>query len=486
MMDNSLRSPTLSPEMAVEHLIALHAEATDSLRTCLDRYFDTRVPPSDEERQTFRYPELVVRYEPADLLPRIARSFAKFEAPGTYTTTVAHPAHFRRYLVEQLTHLVDDYGATIEVRRSTQQIPYPYVLETGDDLGRNGVTAAELVLHFPGPNLAVVGDEIADGDLLPGPGQDMPLALFDAVRVDYSLKRLQHYTGTDWRHVQPWILLTNYHRYVDQFVKWGVGQLMTGSPYDTLHLPGGGKVTRGMSAAEAEAVIEASPWHRFQMPAYHLARRDGDGGVTLVNIGVGPSNAKNITDHLAVLRPHCWLMVGHCGGLRQSQRIGDYVLAHAYLREDKVLDDDLPVWVPIPALAEVQVALEDAVEEVTGLDYDRFTRSVLLSQGDFAAFLRAGERERRGNGVRRVGRVLQLPPGLGADRHAVEGARQGGDPARRPRRARPPPARSGRSADRRCDRRCRSRGRRPNPGWSPGTRGRPGHRSDHPARRRRA
>ena len=72
-----------------------------------------------------------------------------------------------------------------------------------------------------------------------------------------------------------------------------------------------------------------SPWHRFQMPAYHLARADGH-GVTLVNIGVGPSNAKTICDHLAVLRPHCWLMVGHCGGLRATQTIGDYVLAHAY------------------------------------------------------------------------------------------------------------------------------------------------------------
>ncbi|MCB9265334.1 MAG: AAA family ATPase, partial [Lewinellaceae bacterium] len=34
------------------------------------------------------------------------------------------------------------------------------------------------------------------------------------------------------------------------------------------------------------------------------------------------------------------------------------------------------------------------VEEVTGLDYDRFCRSVMLSQGDFAAFLKASERER--------------------------------------------------------------------------------------------
>ncbi len=74
----------------------------------------------------------------------------------------------------------------------------------------------------------------------------------------------------------------------------------------------------------------------------------------MINIGVGPSNAKTITDHLAVLRPQCWLMVGHCGGLRANQAIGDYVLAHAYLRDDQVLDDMLPPESPVPALAEVQ------------------------------------------------------------------------------------------------------------------------------------
>ncbi|WP_289085443.1 AMP nucleosidase, partial [uncultured Sulfitobacter sp.] len=104
-----------------------------------------------------------------------------------------------------------------------------------------------------------------------------------------------------------------------------------------------------------------------QMPAYHLVK-DGHTGVTLVNIGVGSSNAKTITDHVAVLRPHCWLMVGHCAGLRNTQALGDFVLAHGYLREDHVLDDDLPVWVPIPALAEIQIALEDAVEQVTQLE----------------------------------------------------------------------------------------------------------------------
>ena len=102
------------------------------------------------------------------------------------------------------------------------------------------------------------------------------------------------------------------------------------------------------------------------MPAYHLVRDDHE-GITLVNIGVGPSNAKTITDHLAVLRPHCWLMVGHCGGLRLTQRLGDYVLAHAYVRGDHVLDEDLPDWVPVPPIAEVQIALTERGLAVTGL-----------------------------------------------------------------------------------------------------------------------
>ena len=108
------------------------------------------------------------------------------------------------------------------------------------------------------------------------------------------------------------------------------------------------------------------PAHLSQMPAYHLVRGDKL-GITLVNIGVGPSNAKTITDHLAVLRPHCWLMIGHCGGLRRSQKLGDYALAHAYIREDHVLDQDLPLWVPVPPIAEIQVALQEAVVRVTGL-----------------------------------------------------------------------------------------------------------------------
>jgi AMP nucleosidase len=360
-----LKKP-LTPEAAVASLVTLHDGAVASLKACLERFLETREPPSPAERRGFCYPELLVTYESQGVQPSIARAFAKFQGPGIYATTVAHPGHFRDYLVEQLEYLVGDYGASLEVGRSEQEIPYPYVLDRGDDLGGDGASAAELALHFPVPKLSLVGDEIADGQWEHHPGHSFPLALFDAVRVDYSLKRLQHYTGTHWQDVQPWILLTNYHRYVDQFVTWGAEQLARPGPYAALHLPGGATLKRGMAPDDMARAIEAAPWHRFQMPAYHLARGDGNGGVTLVNIGVGPSNAKTITDHLAVLRPHCWLMVGHCGGLRQSQRIGDYVLAHAYLRQDRILDALVPPEIPVPALAEVQVALQDAAAQVTG------------------------------------------------------------------------------------------------------------------------
>jgi AMP nucleosidase len=263
--------------------------------------------------------------------------------------------------------LVRDFGVSLSVHVSDLEIPYPYVTEGGDEFTRGTVEVAELARIFPTPRLSTVGDEVADGLWLFDPDQPRPLALFDAVRTDFSLKRLQHYTGTDWRTIQPWILLTNYQRYVDGFVRYALQELRRdGSPYVALHLPGGTSVTRETSAEDAAAIVAQAPWQSFQMPAYNLERGDGEGGTTIVNIGVGPSNAKNITDHLAVLRPNCWLMIGHCGGLRQSQVIGDYVLAHGYLRRDRILDDILPTEVPIPALAEVQLALQEAAARVTG------------------------------------------------------------------------------------------------------------------------
>jgi AMP nucleosidase len=179
--------------------------------------------------------------------------------------------------------------------------------------------------------------------------------------VDYSLARLSHYTATDAHHFQNHVLFTNYQFYVDEFEAYARRMLADpASGYTSFVATGNAEIRAG-----DEPILH--PTKMPQMPTYHLKRRGGQ-GITLVNIGVGPSNAKTATDHIAVLRPHAWLMVGHCAGLRNSQSLGDFVLAHGYLREDHVLDADLPIWVPIPALAEIQIALEDAVESVTKLE----------------------------------------------------------------------------------------------------------------------
>ncbi len=358
-------APRMTPEEAVDLLVQRYDEAVSALRGGVERFLRTGEPPTPEARARYRYPELRVVYSPDGAPPVNPRAFAKFSAPGLYTTTVTQPADFRAYLLEQLTPLYEEYGGEIGVGVGAQEIAYPYVFESGDELGRGGASAADLARYFPTPSLAVIGDEIADGQFEIRPDAERPLALFDAARVDYSLRRLVHYTGSDWRAMQPWVLLTNYHRYVDQFVAWGLEQLHSDPDVAKLVLPGNVEIDAAMSPQEAQAKALGVVWHRFQMPAYHVVRRDGK-GVSLVNIGVGPANAKNITDHIAVLRPHCWLMVGHCAGLRQSQMIGDYVLAHAYLREDHILDEAVPPNVPIPALAEVQVALQEAVASVTG------------------------------------------------------------------------------------------------------------------------
>ncbi|MES2906387.1 MAG: AMP nucleosidase [Pseudomonadota bacterium] len=362
-----------SPEEAVDALVKIHDEATKSLRDALAHYFQSKQPPSAETRKKFCYPYLAV--EAASATPKMAtsRAFARIESAGTYITTITQPRYFRNYLLEQLHALTEDYNVGLRVGLSEQEIPYPYVVESGDELTQGAVDARELASVFPTPQLALFGDAVVDGLFAETPpGEMRPLSLFDAVRIDFSLKRLIHYTGSHWSHIQPWILLTNYQRYNDQFMHWALAQLRTGA-FVKLVLPGNIEITSSQSDDEIKAAAAASPWSRYQMPAYHAITADGQ-GITMVNIGVGPSNAKTITDHLAVLRPHCWLMVGHCGGLRGAQNIGDYVLAHAYLRRDKIIDELVPPEVPIPALAEVQQALQTAAGVVTGDTGDALKR----------------------------------------------------------------------------------------------------------------
>jgi AMP nucleosidase len=347
------------PVAAVAHLEKLYAQATQFLGKAFAAAVAQGKPTA---RLRAYYPEIrltVVSHDKID--SRL--SFGHVAHPGTYATTVTRPDLFRNYLIQQLTLLMDNHAVPVQIGLSDTPIPLHFAVAGNPDLSVPHQGELDFTLRdvFDVPDLSTTNDDIVNGQRSHNADGSQPLAPFTAQRVDYSLSRLSHYTATDPIHFQNYVLFTNYQFYVDEFEFMARAALSNPSLGYTAFVAGGNAtITTGDGVLTPSAKTP-------QMPTYHLKRADGN-GITLVNIGVGPSNAKTATDHIAVLRPHAWLMLGHCAGLRNSQSLGDFCLAHAYLREDHVLDDDLPVWVPIPALAEIQIALQDAVAEVTQLE----------------------------------------------------------------------------------------------------------------------
>jgi len=308
-------------------------------------------------------------------------SFGFLSGPGVYETTITRPDLFRAYLIEQIGLLLEHHGGPIEIGESQEPIPihFAYQRDMNVEAGfAEGLSDRPLRDLFDTPDLAAMDDAIVNGTYGVPSGVPQPLALFRAARVDYSLHRLNHYTGTDPEHFQNFVIFTNYPFYTDAFTRICRERLAAGDAACDAFVEPGNRVTRrGETQPSGEP-----PERAFQMPAFHLVAPGGD-GVTMINIGAGPSNARNVTDHVAVMRPHAWLMLGHCAGLRNTQKLGDYVLAHGYVRADHVLDEALPLWVPIPALAEIQIALEDASRDVTG--YDGFELKRIIRTGTVAS-----------------------------------------------------------------------------------------------------
>jgi len=388
------------PVAALADVTRRYEDGIALLRAALQRFVAGETPA---QRVRACYPRVAVQ---VDTVARADTPLAYgfVAGPGRYETTLTRPDLFGNYYLEQFRLLQRHHGVAIEVSLSDQPIPLHFSLAEHAHLEGHLDAERRLLLRdlFDLPDLGAMDDGIANGTHEPSPGPDgvlqQPLALFTAPRVDYSLHRLRHYTGTAPEHFQNFVLFTNYQFYIDEFI--ALGQELMATPRGQASLfEGGGEGDDGYVAfvepgnvvtrrkgqtLEAGDFLGQPPPRLPQMPAYHLVRQDG-AGITMVNIGVGPSNAKTITDHIAVLRPHAWIMLGHCAGLRTTQQLGDYVLAHGYVREDHVLDEDLPLWVPIPPLAEVQVALQQAVADVTRLaleDLKRVMRTGTVASTD--------------------------------------------------------------------------------------------------------
>jgi len=314
-------------------------------------------------------------------------SYGFVAGPGRFETTLSRPDLYASYYLEQFTLLLKNHNVELEVGTSTQPIPVHFSFAEHDHIEVSLSPERRQLMRdvFDLPDLTAMDDGIANGTYEPRPGEPQPLSLFTAPRVDYSLHRLRHYTGTAPEHFQNFVLFTNYQFYMDEFVRLGHEAMADPTSEYIAFVEPGNVVTRRVGTVVlAGDELGKVPPRLPQMPGYHLVRADRS-GISMVNIGVGPSNAKTITDHIAVLRPHAWIMLGHCAGLRNTQQLGDYVLAHGYVREDHVLDEELPLWVPIPALAEIQVALESAVSDITllkGADLKRIMRTGTVASTD--------------------------------------------------------------------------------------------------------
>lgn len=357
-----------SGEEALNRIQQIYDENANLIRDSFRCFFED-YKDDEEEIQNFPstsgcYPYIGITVKPENMHIDASLAYGVALEPGVYGTTVTQPALFAEYYKRQLDLLIEHHKIPIYVGVSDAPIPFPFVAED-KSLQIEQEAIWKIGEGFVLPNLSRVNDEIVNNTYAPGPDDPQPLSLFTAERVDFSLSRLHHYTGTSPAHFQGFILLTNYQRYVNEFIEYSKSQVRSSQGYNAFVEPGDVVHTADTLKAGDGDNQPQQPPSLPQMPAYHLKREDGM-GITMINIGVGPTNAKTITDHLAVLRPHCWLMIGHCAGLRRSQMLGDYVLAHAYVRLDHVLDEEMPTTFPIPALAEIQVALQDAVGDVTG------------------------------------------------------------------------------------------------------------------------
>ena len=344
---------------AVDKLIELYETSCDLAREVLET-------GAWDAWERVRYPRIRVRVKTWVPIDR-TEPFGYVDEAGVYSATLSRPDLMASYLRAQLAALCSNYDTDITVDHSDVRIPPEYI---------RGVQRPEGVEGIPRPTLDSVHDAIVDGHWHAFHGHEKPLFHFGPERFDLACARLEHYTGIEVDSLQKYILFTNYAMHVTEFVRFGLRELASpDSRYTALRLPNGETVSDTVAFEDLDLAS------RYQMPRYDLITDSGD-GISMINIGVGPSNAKTITDSLAVLRPEAWIMIGHCAGLDGRMRIGDLILGNAYERHDGVLDEHIRPDSPIPAVPEIQRTLEKAVQKVYGEDTELMRTGTVLSTAD--------------------------------------------------------------------------------------------------------
>ncbi|MGZ5217638.1 MAG: AMP nucleosidase, partial [Caldimonas sp.] len=206
-----------SASAALARAREIYDSSVDHLRSALQSFVNGQEPGG---RVRACYPFVRVH---TDTVARADSrlSYGFVAGPGTYETTLTRPDLFASYYLEQFRLLLQNHSVALEIGTSVQPIPVHFSFAEHDHIEGSLTKERRLLLRdlFDLPDLGAMDDGIANGTFVAAPGQSHPLSLFTAPRVDYSLHRLRHYTGTDPEHFQNFVLFTNYQFYIDEFVR---------------------------------------------------------------------------------------------------------------------------------------------------------------------------------------------------------------------------------------------------------------------------
>ncbi len=140
---------------------------------------------------------------------------------------------------------------------------------------------------------------------------------------------LPRYTKRPLNEFTEYVLLTNFNNYVELFAEW------------------------------------------FNVP---VVGRDGNmlnasaNGITIINFGMGSPNAAVIMDILSAIHPKAVLFLGKCGGLKDKNKLGDYILPSAAIRGEGTSNDYFPPEIPALPAFSLQRAVSSNIRDF-GKDY---------------------------------------------------------------------------------------------------------------------
>jgi AMP nucleosidase len=91
-------------------------------------------------------------------------------------------------------------------------------------------------------------------------------------------------------------------------------------------------------------------------------------GVSIVDFSIGSPTAALIIECLATLDPKAVLLLGMCGGLHRSLKVGDFILPTAAIRDEGTSRHFMPVQVPALPTFKIQKFVSQIIVE-KGFDY---------------------------------------------------------------------------------------------------------------------